>query len=444
MGGGSSRRLGPVRPNLFGDPTLTTPHAPATDAAVAGVAAQLSKLIAENPNDPQVLRAVERLLDATGGSPGALRPLFELYLHPDLRDGARGVVTAIMVKNIRRHAGLFDPRALGLDPSRRAFKMIYRGLGHHLDMAVDEIGLLARFQNGEMDEAHSPKFIVAIPKSGSSMLGICLGNMMTLTRGGSLEDDPFLNRGYPAWWSLGATHDWDLRPEIGADPLFRRFPGGIYKGHITPCDKNFAILGLYDASRYLVVIRDPRDQIVAAYCDHMRARRRAGGGSSGPPPGAEEVRADLLRYMRSGTLLENLTFVGKWLARRDPARSLVVTYERLVGEPERVLGEVAAHFRLGVSAEQVRAIHRRASAITDRVGGQDQSGYDPTIYPLGWTGRVGVWRTYFSEEAAGVFERSFDGFGAMCPWGDLIREVYPDLDSTVAAGAAPPGRRAAG
>ncbi len=128
---------------------------------MAGVEAQLSQLIAQNPNDPQVLQAVERLLDATDGSAGAMRLLFALYLHPDLCDAGRGIVTAIMVKKIRRHAGLFDPRPLGLDPSQQSFKMIYRGLAHHLDAAVNEIDLLARFQNGEMDERQSPKFMMA-------------------------------------------------------------------------------------------------------------------------------------------------------------------------------------------------------------------------------------------------------------------------------------------
>ncbi len=395
---------------------------------MAGVEVQLSSLIDQNPNDPKILQAVEKLLGATDGSAGAMRLLFQLYLHSGLCEGSRGIVTAIIVKMIRHNAGLFDPRPLGLDPAQQSFKMIYRGLKHHLDQAVDEIDLLARFQNGEMDERVSPKFIVAIPKSGSSLLGMCLGGMIALTRGGSPAKDPFLFRGYPAWWSLGATHDWDLRPEIGMDPLFKRFPGGVYKGHIAPSEKNFAVLGLYKASRYLVVIRDPRDQIAAAYCDSIRARQRVGKADNEAVTGVEAVQADLLRYMQSGKLLDNLTFVGKWLMMRDHARSMVVTFERLLAEPETVLGEVAQHFQLDVNAAQIREVYARASGMTDRVSGQDTSGHDTTIYPLGWTGRVRVWQTYFSDEATAAFERSFGGFSEMCPWGRSIREMYPEID----------------
>jgi hypothetical protein len=395
-------------------------------AEIAQLQAQLPALIDRNPNEPQIMRAVEALIDATGGSADAVRLLFQLYLHPRLCDAAKGIATAMIVKVIRRDAGHFDARPMGLDPESRAFKMIHRGLRHHLDQAVEELALLARFQHGQVDARSAPKFIVAIPKSGSSLLGMCLGGMIALTRGVDPGAEPFAFRGYPAWWSLAGTHDWDLRPEIGADPLFKRFPGGVYKGHITPTDKNFAILDLYAASRYLVCVRDPRDQIVAAYCDTIRARQR--GGESVPGARTErEVHDDVLAFLRSGLLLENLSFVGKWLARRHADRSLVVTYERLMAEPREVLRQVADHFALGVTDGQIGEIHERAAGITDRTGTRDTSGHDRGIYPLGWTGRVGVWRTYFSDEAARAFGAAFAGFGGACPWGREIERLYPAL-----------------
>lgn len=395
-------------------------------AEIAQLQAQLPGLIDRNPNEPQILRAVEALVDATEGSAEAVRLLFRLYLHPRLCDGAKGIATALIVKVIRRDAGHFDPRPMGIDPESRAFRMIHRGLKHHLDQAVEEIALVARFQHGQVDALNAPKFIVAIPKSGSSLLGICLGGLIALSRGVDPGAEPFAFRGYPAWWSMAGTHDWDLRPEIGADPLFRRFPGGVYKGHITPTDKNFAVLGLYEASKYLVCVRDPRDQIVAAYCDTIRARRRAGDQAPGGRTEVE-VHEDVLRFLRSGLLLENLTFVGKWLARRHAERSLVVTYERLMAEPREVLRGVADHFGLPVTDEQIGRVYERAAGITDRTGGRDTSGHDTGIYPLGWTGRVGVWRTYFSDECARVFDDAFAGFAAASPWGREIGRVYPAL-----------------
>lgn len=393
-------------------------------------ASQLAHLIDANPNDPQVLRAVEGLLHTTDSSPTAASLVFKLYLHPRLTDAARGIVTALVLKAVRKNAGLFHPATMGLDTDARAFKMLYRGLAHHLDAAVDELALIARFQNKKFDEASAPKFIVAIPKSGSSLLGMCLGGMIALSRGASIDDNPFAFRGYPAWWKVGGTHDWDLRPEIGADPLFKRFPGGVYKGHITPTDKNFAVLGLYGKSRYLVCVRDPRDQIVAAYCDTRRAQLRAGQSPHGARTEAD-VHEDVLAFLRSGLLLENLTFVGKWLARRHSERSLVVTYEDLLTDPLPLLRRVADHFDLPTTDAQIEQLHARAAGVTSRVGAQDKSGHDPAIYPLGWTGRLGISRTYLSDEAAEAFEDAFRGFAAASPWGEPIAALYPDLASAL-------------
>lgn len=384
---------------------------------------ELARRVEQAPNDPDVIRAVYRLLGQTDAAPEARRLLFELALNPALEGAARGYVTALIVNVLREDAGLFDPGAIGLDPDHPACRMVCRGLKAHLDGAFNEFELARALRDGSMTPADAPKFIIAIPKSGSSMLGICLGNMIKLSRGMELDDNAFMFRGYPAWWRLGDTHDWDLRPEIGADPLFQAFPGGVYKGHINPIDKNFEILRLYEPSRSLIVVRDPRDQIAASFCQWRRFSPDPVARASAD----DDARRDMLEHMRSGQLLESLIFVGKWLARRDPQRSMVVTYERLIEEPETVLTQVSDHFTLGLSREQIRRVYDYASRITDRVGGDDQSGHDPTIYPFGWTGTRGVWRRYFSDEAGAFFDETYEAFCASTPWGEPVGQIYPEL-----------------
>ena len=104
-----------------------------------------------------------------------------------------------------------------------------------------------------------------------------------------------------------------------------------------------------------------------------------------------------------------------------------------MAEPVRLLGEVAQHFRVDVAEEQIHEVYQRASGITDRVGGQDRSGHDKAIYPLGWTGRVGVWKEYFSAEAGEVFARGLRGFCDLCPWGGEIKELYPEVEQEAGA-----------
>ena len=393
-------------------------------------AGDLARQVRETPNNPGVIQAVYRLLGETDAAPAAMRLLFELSLNPELEGAARGYVTALIVNVLRRDAELFDPKAVGLDPEHHTYTMVCKGLKAHLDSAFNEFDLARALRDGSMTRRDAPKFIVAIPKSGSSLLGICLGNMIKLSRGMDLDANAFMFRGYPEWWRLGSTHDWDLRPEIGADPLFVGYPGGVYKGHINPIEKNFEILRLYEQSRSLIVVRDPRDQIAASFCQQ---RRFSPDPSVRASSGADAHDA-MLAHMRSGQLLENLIFVGKWLAHQDPERSLVVTYEQLMTQPERVLGKVSDHFALGLSEDQIARVYAYSNKITDRVGGADQSGHDASIYPFGWTGEQGVWARYFASDAGAFFDETMNAFRTMTPWGDGIDALYPELTCAAPVG----------
>ena len=390
----------------------------------------LQRLITQNPNDPRVLNALQQHLASPATGEDGIGLLFELYQHPALHQEMKGLVSTLVMSLLRHDVAQVSPASIGLNPEHQAFKMIYRGLGHHLDMAFAEIDLVSKLQRDALDKTTSPKFVIAIPKSGSSLLGICLGNMIKLSRGGSLDNNAFMFRGYPSWWNVGDTHDWDLRPEIGADPLFRQYPGGVYKGHVAPSPKNLEILKLYKESRYLITIRDPRDQFVAHYCQQRRIGvRQVGNTSTDDTSRKELVQADVVDFMKSGKLFENLMFIGQWLALRDKDRSRVVAYEKLMSEPVGVLEAVSNHFDLALGKDQVLAVYQYAQELTNRTQGSDQSGQDQAIYPLGWTGASGVWKTYFSQEACSVFEETMQSFNQLTPWGQLIQEHYPSLAS---------------
>jgi len=81
----------------------------------------------------------------------------------------------------------------------------------------------------------------------------------------------------------------------------------------------------------------------------------------------------------------------------------------------------------------------RAVGITDRVGGPDRSVHDPAIYPIGWTGRVGVWRTSFSGATSREFGAGLRGFEAAGPRGGPIAGLYPDLVTAAAPAESTPG-----
>ncbi len=404
-------------------PAQSAPPAPSQDlsALQARVDHFIDRLKAD-PNDTSLVDAYQAILADSGRDLAVQRLLFEWYTLPQLSHDMKGALLLLVINLLRDDAPYADRMTFGLDPKTEAFKSIHRGIKIHLDNAVESLSLISRLQAGLYTRADSPKFIVAVPKSGSSLLGICLGNMIRLANGGQLDQNPFEWRGYPAWWQEGRTHDWDLRPEIGADPLFLRYPGGVYKGHIPPTPKNLHVLNLYPESRYVVTIRDPRDQLAAWYCH----RRRSQAGSSHVPE-AHEVHECIDALIHDGTLLEFLEFTGKWLALRDPERSMVTTYEELVDRPLDTLRRLRDLYDLKVTEEQVKQIHDYATPVTHRESGIDRSGHDRAVYPLGWTGRIGIHESYFSPANRAAFDEVFQAFGKTCPWGKAICHHYPDL-----------------
>ncbi|NLE57553.1 MAG: hypothetical protein GX616_04280 [Planctomycetes bacterium] len=381
---------------------------------------QLVSGIRDNPNNHVLIDVMQKLLAETNRDLALQRLLFEWYTLSTLDANMKGRLLALIVNTIRCDARIADQVNFGLDSSGEAFKAIYRGFKYHLDNAIESMILVSRLQNHQYTIHTSPKFIVAVPKSGSSLLGICLGNMMRLVKEGKFGENPFEWSGYPAWWEQGTIQDWDLRPEIGMDPLFLCYPGGVYKGHIPPTPKNLRILRLYPESRYVITVREPRDQLVAWFCHNLRPT-----AGQQEPLTESQVHERLDRMMTGGTLLESLQFLGRWLTVREPERSIVITYEAFINDPLRELHRMRDLYQLNLTDEQVARVYEYSTPYTNRETGEDRSGHDRSIYPLGWTGYVDIHKRYFSQENLRTFDRVFEAFCQMCPWGEPIKQLYP-------------------
>ncbi len=391
--------------------------------------------IRTNPNNPALFKMME--------SPPLQSPplgiIFDWYSHRQISDQTKGVLIGIIVSRLREDAHLFNPGAFGVDVTDQYYQALYRGLGYYLNQSIELLNLTRQLQAEALDVRRAPKFIAALGKSGSSLLGICLGNMVKLSNGGKLDNKPFEWRDNPAWWKLqmtpqralsqemGASSDWDLRPEIGADPMFLVWPGAVYKGHIPPVNKNLGVLDLYKESRYVIIVRDPRDWAPATFCNHLSAYHDLHPDEKMEILSADKVHDELTKVIQDGQLQEALHFIGKWLDVRHRDRSIVVTYEQLMNNPLAVLNKMAALYEMDYSEDQLQEIYDYAAHQTNRETGAFDSGYDKSIYPLGWTGRIGIYQTYFSNVNTEQFNRVFRAFCQSCPWGDGIMEMYPEL-----------------
>ncbi len=379
--------------------------------------------IKADPLNPAVIPTLFKLCSQPATARPALPLLAQWATHPGLPDELRGMIAYCITAGIRHDADHFDPARFGVSPDLFDGAAIDTGLSHHLLHAVQNVDLLRRLKAG-IPLRDAPKFIVAVQKSGSSLLADCVAGLVKMDRGYDL-DAPCSYRAHPGWWHLGKGHDWDLRADIGAEPEFLAFPGAIYKGHIPPSQKNLRILEIYRTSRYLICLRDPRDQAVADFCQTLRRRRNA--GESTDEPTVSQTRRRLDEFIRGGAVFESLHFVGKWLAERDPARSLVVTYERLISDPIATLRGIAELYEIGLPDTSLRRIWESVSPTTDRRRGADRTADDKRIYPLGWTGQIGIYKEYFDATNAATFDAVFGGFDAAGPWGGEIRALYPDL-----------------
>ena len=222
---------------------------------------ELRSQLKSDPNSPLVIQGIQRLLASGTHSLMGSKMLFHVFLDERLNPTVRGSVVFLIINVIGKYAHLFDPKCIGFDPNATHYKAIYKGLKFHLDQAINELHVVRSFQDKTQTPITAPKFIIAVPKSGSSLLGICLGNMVKVCQGGDLSDgDVYAYRGYPSWWTINTANDWDLRPEVGVDPLFITYPGAVYKGHVNPLPKNFDILDLYEMSKYLWL--DPVKEIL--------------------------------------------------------------------------------------------------------------------------------------------------------------------------------------
>lgn len=118
-----------------------------------------------------------------------------------------------------------------------------------------------------------------------------------------------------------------------------------------------------------------------------------------------------------------LMFIGKWLFYQDKRRSTVLTYERFLEDPIRCLKEVNRLLQLKVSSDVISRVYDECVVKTKKK--PRGRSINQTIYPLGWTGMIGVWKTYFSEENYQNYKRVYRHFLECFSWAKKVEEVYP-------------------
>ena len=220
------------------------------------------------------------------------------------------------------------------------------------------------------------------------------------------------------------------------DEILKMFPhGGVYKSH-APCSaQTRAVLKRFEC-KYAILLRHPADFIAALYCHLIGEHQRLSDlGDAGewiemhkPVSRAavdypkSSVEDGISHLIEDGSLLDALQWTNAWLTLRDPARSIVVTYKSLQANLEEFVNRLSYLIR-----DEPASADRLAYITSIHV----DTAVDRTVrdnkYPRGWTGKVGVWRDYFSAKHRDIYNKTVRSFQDTLPSNCSISEIYPEL-----------------
>jgi len=236
--------------------------------------------------------------------------------------------------------------------------------------------------------------IPAIPKSSSSIFGNAIVDIQ----------EYYVDRSVRKYASyMIKNNDSDLRPSIIKE--FKH--GGVLKYHIPPSGKNLKVLddlGL----RYIILFRHPADVIASIYCNSLNLAQRGQNLRHSiihPVNHDVVVNSDMDKAINhlimDGYLYAVLLWMTDWIRYRDKDNSVIVCYEDIINNPRDVFDKVI-RFLYNKKIDDI--IFKKCA---DRYANKK---IKTDNYPRGWTGKIGVWKDYFSESNKNNFNRVFSSF----------------------------------
>lgn len=220
-------------------------------------------------------------------------------------------------------------------------------------------------------------FIASLAKSGSTWLA----NM--------IADLPGFQQYQPAAWttSLMTIPNQDIYPGLFHE-VERRL--AVVKGHTPGTLANAALLR-NSGHRYLLTVRDPRDQIISGYWylrNHPRHRAHAAAMELTLEEFiTRELDPQYAQIDRSGWL-------RAWLTNRDPDRSLLVRYEDLLDNADSELMRIFGFF--GFEVEPPRIARIVENHTFTRRSGRSRGEEDTGNFLR--RGIAGEWRSVFTDQ----------------------------------------------
>jgi hypothetical protein len=135
------------------------------------------------------------------------------------------------------------------------------------------------------------------------------------------------------------------------------------------------------------------------------------------------IEEALSHIIAEGTLLKAMQWMADWLQYRDQEKSIVVTYEEIMGDFERTIQRLCGHIRDEQATDDIMTYLRHVTRAMVEEGNAKPS----SNYPRGWTGSIGIWKRYLSADNVHSYNKVVGGFLAHYPHAERLLSVYPDL-----------------
>ncbi len=226
----------------------------------------------------------------------------------------------------------------------------------------------------------------------------------------------------------------DVSPEI-----LKFFPkGGIFHTHAVPRPLTIETLKSIKC-KHVITIRHPLDDIIANYCHRLRHPKTTERAIKKNELSMLSVYypidpkvflpgvplADALDHLiKDGFLFAILSWITDWLLRRDLKKSFVIRYEDLFLNQSQTLDKInqfitSNDLANSIKEECVKMIEPTAEQIIHRS--------NKSIFPCGWTGKVGVYKNYCSKENIANYKTVVNNFLVCYPNANLLNDFYPNL-----------------
>src|SRR5215210_101961 len=251
------------------------------------------------------------------------------------------------------------------------------------------------------------------------------------------------------WLVLSALQEPDNRADpkkmenVPANPFLpltlgflNNFPsGGVFKSHAPyehHTDKFFKQTGC----KYVVLVRHPADHLAGLYCHHRGLnhadaippdRRTPWEFLAGPVPvdfSANQPATAIGQMIDSGYLFKILQWMADWIAFRNRLQSRLIRYEDVITQFEEVISQLCWFIRDKAPDDDLMRYLCHVFEHETNTG--KQKSHLPK-YPGGWTGHIGTWQDYFSDENAQRYNDQVLRFMQSYPHAAAIAEAYPSL-----------------